>query len=83
MFDTVDFPTVFWGALRAGVVPVCLNTLLTTDQYEYMLSDSRVEVLLVSAPLLEVVAPILDQAGGLSMLLLLVVMAKTMRPTDI
>jgi len=59
MFDTVDYPIVFWGAIRAGVIPVCLNTLLTTAQYDYILSDSRVEVLLVSAPLLEVVQPLL------------------------
>ena len=27
--DTIDFPIAFWGALRAGVVPVPINTLLT------------------------------------------------------
>lgn len=59
MFDTVDYPVVFWGAVRAGVIPVCLNTLLTQAQYDYILSDSRVEALFISAPLLEVVAPLL------------------------
>ena len=29
MLDTVDFPAVFLGAIRAGIVPVPLNTLLT------------------------------------------------------
>ena len=29
MLDTVDFPIVFLGSIRAGVVPVPLNTLLT------------------------------------------------------
>lgn len=66
MLDTVDFPIVFWGALRAGVVPVCLNTLLPTQQYEYMLSDSRVEALIVSGELLSVVAPILDALPSLN-----------------
>ena len=33
MLDTVDFPAVFFGAIRAGIVPVPLNTLLTSDQY--------------------------------------------------
>lgn len=60
MLDTVDFPTVFWGALRAGIVPVCLNTLLPTQQYQYMLADSRVEALFVSSDLLPVVEPILN-----------------------
>src|SRR4051794_9025122 len=31
MLDTVDFPVVFLGAIRAGIVPVPLNTLLTSD----------------------------------------------------
>ncbi len=49
-----------WGALRAGVVPVCLNTLLTSQQYQYMLSDSRAEALIVSKELLAVVEPVLE-----------------------
>ena len=60
MLDNVDYPSVFWGAIRAGIVPVCLNTLLTTEQYQYMLSDSRAQTLLVSAPLLPSVAPLLE-----------------------
>ncbi|MCF6322299.1 MAG: benzoate-CoA ligase family protein, partial [Rhizobiaceae bacterium] len=61
MFDTVEFPIVFWGSIRAGIVPVCLNTLLTVDQYEYMLADSRVEALFVSVQLLAVVEPLLKR----------------------
>ena len=30
MLDGRDFPTVFWGAIQAGAVPVPLNTLLTS-----------------------------------------------------
>src|SRR3954454_9167122 len=33
MLDTVDFPVVFLGSIRAGIVPVPLNTLLTAEQY--------------------------------------------------
>src|SRR5262245_44017705 len=33
--DTVDYPVVFWGAVRAGIVAVPLNTLLTPDTYAY------------------------------------------------
>ena len=61
LLDTVDFPVAFWGAIKAGVVPVCLNTLLTTEQYAYILGDSRAQALFVSAPLLPVVQPILGQ----------------------
>ncbi len=60
VLDTVDFPVIFWGALRAGVIPVCLNTLLTTTQYTYMLGDSRAEALFVSSELLATVEPILE-----------------------
>ncbi len=59
MLDTVDWPAVFTGAMRTGVVPVALNTLLTTDQYKYMLSDSRSQVLFVSQALLAAVEPVL------------------------
>ncbi len=59
MLDGVDFPVVFWGAIKAGIVPVCLNTMLTAEQYAYILGDSRARVLFVSAPLLPVVQPIL------------------------
>ena len=34
----IDFPAVFLGAIKAGIVPVAGNTLLTTADYEYMLA---------------------------------------------
>jgi 4-hydroxybenzoate-CoA ligase len=54
MLDTVEFPIVFLGAIRAGVVPVPLNTLLTAEQYAYVLADCRARVLFVSEALLPV-----------------------------
>src|SRR3954469_13734551 len=62
MLDTIDFPIVFLGAMRAGIVPVPLNTLLTTDQYAYVLADSRARVLFVSEALYPVVK---DTVGGM------------------
>jgi 4-hydroxybenzoate-CoA ligase len=55
MLDTVDFPIVFLGAIRAGIVPVPLNTLLTSEQYAYVLADCRAKVLFISEALLPVV----------------------------
>src|SRR4030095_1164158 len=49
--DTIDFPAVFLGAIKAGIVPIAANTLLTTADYDYMLRDSRARALVVSAPL--------------------------------
>ncbi|HEX3344517.1 MAG TPA: AMP-binding protein, partial [Polyangiaceae bacterium] len=57
MLDSVDFPCVFWGAIKAGVVPVPLNTLLTTADYAFLLRDCRARVLVVSDALHEKVAP--------------------------
>jgi 4-hydroxybenzoate-CoA ligase len=65
LLDTVDFPVAFWGAIRAGVVPVCLNTLLTSEQYGYILGDSRAKALFVSPQLLPVVQPVLGQLPSL------------------
>jgi 4-hydroxybenzoate-CoA ligase len=59
MLDTVDFPVVFWGALRAGVIPVPVNTLLTPAMVKYVLEDSRAEALAISEPLLPSVLPML------------------------
>lgn len=61
LLDTVDYPPVFWGAVKAGVVPVALNTLLTVEQYRYILEDSRAQAVFVSAPLLDAIKPILGQ----------------------
>jgi 4-hydroxybenzoate-CoA ligase len=55
LLDTVDFPILFWGAIRAGIVPVLLNTRLTADQYRYLLEDSRAKAAFVSTALLPVV----------------------------
>ncbi len=59
MLDGIDFMAVFWGAIKIGAVPVPVNTLLTTDDYGYMLGDSRARVLVVSAPLYDKFAPLL------------------------
>ena len=57
MLDSINFPIVFWGAIRAGVVPVALNTLLTTEQYGYILGDSRVKGVFISTELMESAGP--------------------------
>lgn len=59
MLDTVEFPIVFLGAIRAGVVPIALNTLLTAEQYAYVLADSRAQALFVAQALLPTVEGVL------------------------
>src|SRR6185436_2120141 len=52
MQDCNDWPVAFLGAMYAGVVPVAVNTLLTADDYAYMLENSRAQAVLVSGALL-------------------------------
>ena len=52
LLDTIDWPTAFLGAIKAGVVAVPVNTLLTEDDYRFMLEDSRARALVVSEELL-------------------------------
>lgn len=61
MLDTVDLPVAFWGAIKAGIVPVPLNTLLSAEQWRYMLDDSRATAVVISRELLDRAAPMLAE----------------------
>src|SRR5215472_16810322 len=52
LHDTIDFPTAFLGAIKAGVVPVAVNTQLSPGEFAFMLADSRARAVVVSAPML-------------------------------
>ncbi len=49
--DSCDWPVSFLGCLYAGIVPVAVNTLLTVDDYAYMLEHSEAVAALVSGSL--------------------------------
>jgi 4-hydroxybenzoate-CoA ligase len=70
LHDTVDFPVAFWGAVRAGIVALPLNTLLTADQYAYILGDSRASAIVVAAPLAKGLASILNRLPRLRIIIL-------------
>jgi benzoate-CoA ligase len=53
MLDCADWVALFLGAIKAGIVPVAMNTLLTPADYEYQLRDSRARALFASEPLLK------------------------------
>ena len=61
LHDTVDFPIAFLGSIRAGIIPVAVNTSLTGKDFQYMLSDSRAKALIVSEALLPQFKPFLDE----------------------
>lgn len=48
LLDTVDFHAAFLGAMKIGAVPVPVNTLLTKEDYAFLLEDSRARALIVS-----------------------------------
>ncbi len=52
LLDTIDFPTAFLGAIKAGIVPIPVNTLFQPADYAFILADSRAKVAVVSAELL-------------------------------
>lgn len=51
VLDQIEFPAIFWGALKAGVIPVPVNTLLSGLVYETILNDCRASCLFVSEEL--------------------------------
>ncbi|KRC19516.1 benzoate-CoA ligase family protein [Acidovorax sp. Root219] len=62
MHDSSDWPVAFLGCLYAGVVPVAVNTLLTADDYAYMLDHSRAQAAIVSGALLAVLQDAMGRA---------------------
>jgi len=59
VLDQLEFPIIFWGSLKAGIVPIPLNTLLSAELYKAILMDSRARALFISSELLPVVEPVL------------------------
>ena len=60
VLDQIEFPQIFWGALKAGVIPVPLNTLLAASVYDVILRDARAAILFVSEALWPAVMPALE-----------------------
>jgi benzoate-CoA ligase len=52
LLDTIDFPTCFLGAIKAGIVPIPLNTLFQPPDYAFILRDSRAKAIVASEILL-------------------------------
>ena len=66
MLDSVDFVATFLGAIALGAVPVPLNTLLTADDYVYLVRDMRASALIASDALLGKLGPALAQVRAAS-----------------
>ncbi|HEY6981640.1 benzoate-CoA ligase family protein [Reyranella sp.] len=59
--DCPAFFYLFWGAIKAGIVPVPLNTLLRTPDYSYIIDDSGCGLVVHSSEFANEVAPALAQ----------------------
>jgi benzoate-CoA ligase len=66
LLDSIDWPTAFLGAIKAGVVPVPVNTLLTEDDYRFMLDDSRARLLVASEELYPKFADLIGASADLA-----------------
>ncbi len=63
--DSIDYPIAFWGAMRAGAVPVPMNTLLTVEQYIYLFNDSRAAAAIAAPALAKMLLSIRDRLPDL------------------
>ncbi len=61
--DCPEFVALFWGAIKAGIVPVPLNTLLRAPDYAYMIEDSGAAAVVTSPEYAAEVGPALEAAG--------------------
>jgi acyl-CoA synthetase (AMP-forming)/AMP-acid ligase II len=58
MLDVPQFYAIFWGAIKIDAVPIPVNTMLSADDYEYYLNDSRAKVLALSEQMVPVISEI-------------------------
>jgi benzoate-CoA ligase len=65
LLDTADWPTAFLGCLKAGIIAVPVNTLLTEEDYGFMLADSRAKCLVVSDALFPKFEKLIKQSPDL------------------
>lgn len=55
--DTPTYPAFFYGAIRAGLVPVLLNTLTPPDLVQFYLQDAEARIVVVDSALAHLLAP--------------------------
>ena len=71
MLDTPEFPSVFFGAMQAGYIPIPTNTVLPSDNYEYFLKDSQAQAIIVSAPIYPKIAEIRDNCPDIKLVVVI------------
>ena len=52
--DSINYPISFLGCIWAGVIPICINTMLPKNDYQYMINDSEAKAIIFSNSHLEI-----------------------------
>ena len=60
VLDQIEFPIIFWGCIKAGVIPVPINTLLSKDIIKTILDDCRAKTIFVSQEIKDLIFDIPD-----------------------
>ncbi len=61
--DAPEFYYMFWGSVKAGIIPVPLNTMLTSADYQFIIADSGARAIVYSKEFRDTVC---DAASGAS-----------------
>jgi len=61
--DTPAFLYLFWGAIKAGIVPVPVNTLLRHEDYAFMIDKTQCKALCYSPEYRDEIEPALETAS--------------------
>ena len=63
--NSIDYPTAFLGAMKAGAIAVPTSTLLTADEVRYLVEDSGASAVVIDRPAWESMKARLEGAGNL------------------
>ena len=61
MPDSPECVYAFFGTIKTGAIAIPMNTLLKPNDYEYLLNDSRSQVLVIHQSLLDRISPVRKQ----------------------
>jgi len=61
--DCPEFFYVFWGAIKAGIIPIPVNTMLRSDDYKHMIEDSACDAIVYSQEFAQEVETAIEHAG--------------------
>jgi len=78
----VQWAFAFFGAIKLGAVAVPMNTMLTPDEYVYLLNDCRARVLVAAAELWDKIEPVRSRLKYLEHVLLVGEPREGCRPLD-